>query len=226
MFGSLAGIFGSRSPNDDDKRKEQSPRPPSDVAANSNEEATISTAEEENSTKVQEKDTQKASNEERGGGVDDKHAAALSTKLSDVASAQDDPETMTEKQFDERFEEDQQELVQKSRTASHQVSAVPTVASAANNSDASRTKLQQVKTTSITASSKSNITSKPVIQQERDDSPLKYGKGPRQYCLVEMRRSEGGKRHLNTFVTCALAEKSTNISRELIQNGKTMIIYF
>ena len=50
------------------------------------------------------------------------------------------------------------------------------------------------------------------------NSPVKYGSGPQQYCLVESRQSETGK-HLETYITCALADKGTTIPKELIQQG-------
>jgi hypothetical protein len=59
----------------------------------------------------------------------------------------------------------------------------------------------------------------PKSLQLNGDSPIKYGRGPRQYCLVESRQSETGK-HLETYVTCALADKGTNIPKDLIQQGR------
>jgi hypothetical protein len=56
------------------------------------------------------------------------------------------------------------------------------------------------------------------------DSPLRYGDGKRQYCLVEMRRESETGKHLDTFVTLAMADKATNIPRKDIRQGACSVI--
>lgn len=56
------------------------------------------------------------------------------------------------------------------------------------------------------------------------DSPLRYGDGKRQYCLVEMRRESETGNHLDTFVTLAMADKATNIPRQDIGKGAYSIV--
>jgi len=57
-----------------------------------------------------------------------------------------------------------------------------------------------------------------------DDTPLKYGRGHRQYLLIEMRRDSEMGKHMQTFATLAIADKATNISKDAIQQGMTYTV--